>query len=140
MELVKLIDKIHNSGLEWVLPACCDPEKNSYTLLRAQMSGNIFFTTESVRLGAAHDEKCRALLKLARQRNHDLVLFPEYCISYVLLGEIAENPDLWPRNKKLWVLPCQGVTNDCFESFLTKYSNRSSVTYRWLCTLKEAIR
>lgn len=127
MEFVKLIDKIRDAGLEWHLPACCDPETSSYSLLRAQIFDSIFFCPEGVYLNAEHDAKCHALLAQARQKNHDLVLFPEYCVSYELLGEIAENPDLWPANRKLWVLPCQGVSTERFGSFLKQYADRSNV-------------
>lgn len=92
MKFVKLMDKIHDLGLEWDLPACCDPEKSSYSLLRAQMSGSILFCPEEVRLGVEHDEKCRALLKLARQRNHDLVLLPEYCSPMICLEKSRKIP------------------------------------------------
>lgn len=59
-------------------------------------------------------------MRLARSTNAALLLFPEYCLPYDLLREIAADEELWPENHKLWVLPCQGIPIPDFDSFLSE--------------------
>ena len=119
MEFVELLDKLEENEICWDLPACCDPAKSSYSLLRFQAQGNIFFSHEGVWIESReHEEKCLSLLQHAKQKNYDLVLFPEYCLSYSLLERVTRDTSLWPENRKLWVLPCQGIPCDEFFAFL----------------------
>ena len=128
MEFIKLQDKLTENGINWDLPICCDPTQSSYSLLRIQMYGNILFSQQGVWLGTPeHDAKCRSLLRLANRKYYDLVLFPEYCVSYPLLKKIAEDKDLWPQNRKLWVLPCQGIPTEDFDAFLKLFSSNQTV-------------
>ena len=76
---------------------------------------------------AEHDEKCLRLLRLAKKRYCDLVLFPEYCISEQVIVNIIEDESLWPENHKLWVLPCQGMEKEKFDSLIKKLSDLDGV-------------
>ena len=111
----ELGNELKNHGIQWDVPSCCDQSISNYSMLRVQMRGRILANSQGVWIeGTEHDEKCHDLLKLARKENYSLVLFPEYCISDTLLKRLAENQQLWPENKKLWVLPCQGIQNEKF--------------------------
>lgn len=119
IDFVKLEEKVEEYGIKWDLPPCCDPTAGNYSVLRVQMRGEILASPQGVWIeGTEHDEKCYALLKLAKEKNYSLVLFPEYCISGDLLQRLAEDERMWPENRKLWVLPCQGIANSKFSSFL----------------------
>lgn len=128
MSFLELTEQIKENGLSWDLPTCCDPNESSYSLLRFQAHGEIFYSQQGVWLEAAgHDEKCRALLQQAKRGNYDLVLFPEYCVSYGLLGQVARDDSMWPGDKKLWVLPCQGITCDGFDGCLKEFETLPNV-------------
>ena len=100
----ELGNELKNHGIQWDVPSCCDQSISNYSMLRVQMRGRILANSQGVWIeGTEHDEKCHDLLKLARKENYSLVLFPEYCISDTLLKRLAENQQLWPENKKLWV-------------------------------------
>lgn len=118
VELIECIQKLDNIVLS--MPVCVDPNKEGYTLLRVQPKGNVSYSRRSgVWLEASeHREACISLLRQAQERNADLVLFPEYCIGYDVLQQIQADQNLWPEDRKLWVLPCQGVPIKEFDSFL----------------------
>lgn len=121
MKYLELTEKLDENGISWNVPTCCDPNENSYSLLRFQAHGEIFYSQQGVWLEAAgHNEKCLSLLQHAKEKNHDLVLFPEYCISYDFLERLARDDSMWPENKKLWVLPCQGVPCAEFYDFFER--------------------
>ena len=121
MKFIELMDLIQKKqDIEAVPLACCECNENGYSLLRVQMKGDICYCHKRGvwLLSPDHDRACKSLLKLAKKENYDLVLFPEYCISYTLLKEIVSDIKCWPSSHKLWVLPCQGIPNDEFEEFL----------------------
>lgn len=123
MEFIELTDCIKRFDSIKLYPfTCTDPNADGYSLLRLQPQGTVNYGRASgVALHAPeHTAKCRAFLKLARSTNADILLFPEYCVEYDLLREIAANETLWPENHKLWVLPCQGVPISDFDVFLAE--------------------
>ena len=122
-------DRLKDKGIDWDLPICCDSQKSNYSFLRVQMRGDFSFHREKgVWIeDAEHDEKCLRLLRLAKKRYCDLVLFPEYCISEQVIVNIIEDESLWPENHKLWVLPCQGMEKEKFDSLIKKLSDLDGV-------------
>lgn len=136
IDLIDLRDELKKNDIEWYTPACCNSNSSNYSLLRVQMQGEFLFDRQGVWIAnPEHDEKCLKLLSLASQRNYDLVLFPEYCISYCVLQKIATDNHLWPQNQKLWILPCQGIPVDKFEDFMCQLSANKSI-----CVLDAAWR
>ena len=128
VEFVDLRDELSRNDIEWITPTCCDPDGSNYSMLRVQIQGKFSFSRQCVRIvDSVHDEKCRSLLQLAAQRNYDLVLFPEYCISYSVLRDVIANASLRPKNRKLWVLPCQGIPCDEFETFINEAVTNENV-------------
>lgn len=125
----ELTDILRNDmGVDDFVLSCCDPTTTSFSFLQIQMQGDIKFSTDGVFLdNKQHDKKCKSLLEKAFDLNIDLVLFPEYCISYELLGEIVNNKNMWPRGMKLWCLPCQGISVSKFETFLEGLRSNESV-------------
>lgn len=129
IEFIDLREELQKNRIEWDMPVCCDPDAGNYSLLRVQMQQkHMSFSQKGVWIeDTEHDDKCRALLQLASEQNYDLVLFPEYCISYALLDEIIKNKHLWPSNRKLWVLPCQGIPIPQYEEYLNRFSANNEV-------------
>lgn len=128
IRFVKMEDELKKQGISWDVPPCCDPKVGNYSVLRAQIRGEILASPQGVWIeGTEHDEKCYALLKLAKEKNDSLVLFPEYCISDNLLRRLVEEVQLWPENRKLWVLPCQGIPNSKFSGLLDWCKTQSNI-------------
>ena len=128
LEFVDLREELEKNHIAWDSPACCSSKESSYSLLRAQMQGTFQFSREGVWIkDSEHDKKCLSLLHLAKKKSCDLVLFPEYCISDQVLWDIVSDEALWPENRKLWVLPCQGMTKDQFQAFIENLSKNNRV-------------
>ena len=125
LEFVDLRQKLKENYIDWCSPVCCDARQSNYSFLRAQMQGAFEFSREEgvwIK-DAGHDEKCLSLLRLAKDQSYDLVLFPEYCISKQVIAHIAADDNLWPENRKLWVLPCQGLGKKEFDSLIKNLSD-----------------
>lgn len=128
LEFVDLREELEKNHIAWDSPACCSSKESSYSLLRAQIQGTFQFSRDGVWIkDSEHDKKCLSLLRLAKQKSCDLVLFPEYCISDQVLWGIVSDESLWPENRKLWVLPCQGMTKDKFQAFIEDLSKNNRV-------------
>lgn len=128
IEYCELTDVLRDMGVNNFTLSCCDPTATSFSFLQAQMQGDIHFSTDGVFLNdPQHDTKCKLLLQKAIDKNIDLVLFPEYCISYHVLLEIVKKRKMWPHAMKLWCLPCQGISVNEFETILGRLRNNRSV-------------
>lgn len=128
IEFVDMKDELERNNITWYTPACCNSHSSNYSMLRVQMQGTFLFNREGVWIeDLEHDEKCLCLLLLAAQKNYDLVLFPEYCISYSVLQKIIADSQLRPKKHKLWVLPCQGISVDKFKEFIEQVSADENV-------------
>ncbi len=117
IEYIDLFDEVQKMGYEQVCLSCCDERYDTFSLMRVQIQGDLFYTKNSVYIAdEAHDRKCVSLLHIANREGVDLLLFPEYCISISLLRKIAADKKIWPNEMKLWCLPCQGIPVKCFEA------------------------
>lgn len=116
IEYIDLFDEVQKMGYEQVCLSCCDPGYDTFSLMRAQIREDIYYTLNSVYItNETHDQKCVRLLHIANREGIDLLLFPEYCISISLLRQIAADKEMWPAEMKLWCLPCQGIPWKCFK-------------------------
>lgn len=117
IEYIDLFDELQRRGYEPVCLSCCDPDYDTFSLMRVQVQDDIYYTTNSVYIAnEVHDRKCASLLRIANKEGIDLLLFPEYCISSSLLRQIVADKKIWPDEMKLWCLPCQGIPRQCFET------------------------
>lgn len=125
---VKLEDELKKKNIkvpEFI--ACCLTE-DSYKFMRAQMKAEFHYSAKTgpVVTTPNHDEKCIEILQRSKTEFVNLLLFPEYCISYSVITHITQQKDLWPDKNNLWCLPCQAIgakTLDKFIEDLNKDSN-----------------
>lgn len=135
IEYIELFDKIVQKGMAFVELRCCGSSSTNFKLLRVQMRGDILYSDEGVWLAdESHDRKCRILLELSKRKYYDLVLFPEYCISYRLLDAVVSDRNLWPDDGKLWCLPCQGIPKHEFDNYIEALKEKDTV-----CLIEDAI-
>lgn len=94
-------------------------------MMRAQLQAEFTYSSEEGPMipNPDHDKKCRSILETAKEEYADLLLLPEYCVSYKLLEELIGNEDLWPDYQKLWCLPCQGIPWKEFKKWIGKIEN-----------------
>ena len=106
------------------LCAYADDNKD-FNIMRAQLNSEFKFDAQQgpYIIDKAHDEKCLEIIQLEIKNPSDILLFPEYCISYDLLDSIINDNKLWPKPNKLWCLPCQGILHDKFFSIIERYEN-----------------
>lgn len=90
IEYINLFDEVQKRGYEPVCLSCCDLDYDTFSLMRIQIQEDIYYTHNSVYIAnEVHDRKCANFLRIANRNGIDLVLFPEYCISIILLRQIA---------------------------------------------------
>jgi|GEM_PF-5953236 len=97
-------------------------------LTRCQPQAKLLATIENgayVEGATMHDKKCDEIL--TKDVDSNILLFPEYCISYDLIKNRAKNKALWPATTSLWVLPCQGIKHDDFTSVLSEMGSYTDV-------------
>lgn len=107
---------------------CSDPAH--FKLLQVQLQAHFLYDAENgPTVKDKHHvlAKCRQSLRLAKAEQTDLVLFPEYCVPYELLLQIAENQEEWPFHQRLWCLPCEAIRQSDFGKFLKKLSAITNV-------------
>lgn len=100
------------------------PDAEFYEVLAIQPEGKIEakedFIGHADHLAAVN--KFSAFLRLAVEKNCDLVLSPEYsCPWEVISTAIANN--LLPKMGKIWALGCESVTPDQLDKFILAHPN-----------------
>ncbi len=128
IDYIDLFKEIQDRGYESVRLSCCDLNYDTFSLMRVQMQGDIYYTRNSVYIANEdHDPKCTGLLRTAIKEGIDLLLFPEYCISINLLKQIASDQEMWPDEMKLWCLPCQGTPRDDFKTLCGQFREMEQI-------------
>lgn len=123
------------TDLELAVPSFafnCNTEKDC-TIMRVQLCGKIEYDAESgARVSQtsqdSHNAKCKKILEMEQNNDNksDIVLFPEYSISYDLLDELIGRKIL-PEINKLWCLPCQAIKNSDFKEKIQSYKNQGII-------------
>lgn len=126
IQYVRIEDRLNIVGLNLPNFRICDNTRKDFSILRAQL--NTEFRFDSLRgphiVDNIHNEKCCRILEMQVQNSSDLLLFPEYCVSYDLLDTIIANNSLWPQENTLWCLPCQGIAHTEFLATMEKYESQ----------------
>ena len=74
-----------------------------------------------------HYNKAREFLNYAKNGNSDIVITPEYSVSWNILKNIIEKKDYWPESRKLWCLGMEGTSCEDLKAFKMEYEKSSTV-------------
>ena len=123
IKFVRIHDKIRELKCNALNLTVVDDYQKDCTIMRVQLQTTLSFTSQSGPFvkDAHHDDICCALLKKEQQAPSDVVIFPEYCISYNLIDKIVSNEEMRPKQGKLWCLPCQGISFNDFIGRMSRY-------------------
>lgn len=130
MKYINISKKLEELGLQAPTFNVCNRRIQDFTYMQVQLKGNLTFSKIKgayMRKEEAeeHNQKCKEALEEAAATGVDLLLFPEYSISYELLEDICTseqkqmNSRVWPNNNTVWCLPCQGIEYAEFDNFIT---------------------
>lgn len=94
-----------------------------------QPEGDITFSEETgfVCCSSEHLEKSTAFLSLAKSKNVDIVLTPEYTIPWTVLDDLLKNEALWPSYGKLWALGMQGTSLKALKEFVSSSNEKTNI-------------
>ena len=113
MEFVRVKEKLTQEGNNLtILPLkILQPLRVPYDALLVQPVGNMQAT--GLRIGHVDQDVAiklyRNLLNKACENDVDLLVTPEYCLPWQLVGEIVETA-LKPKHNSLWALGCESIT------------------------------
>lgn len=116
---------MHFKFLEEVIPsitidlAVLRRSTQRYSMLLYQHQGVLFASSQRV---GNHDQafatgQLGAFLSLAREKDVDLALTPEYAVPWECLSALLGNSGQWPAENKLWVLGMESISKAALESF-----------------------
>lgn len=123
INFIKVEDKLKQLNNSTLSLTVLDNNIKDCVIMRAQLEATLSYNAEKgpYVISDKHDDKCHVLLQLEKQSPSDLVIFPEYCISYNIIDEIVSNSTLHPGPQKLWCLPCQGISLGDFIEKMKQY-------------------
>ena len=127
MHIKRVEDICVDYGLKYPDIRVCSNDSPNFTMTRAQLLGCFYADIDRgpCVISSEHDSKCMELLDT--NKKSDIILFPEYCISYDLVEKIVNNSKLWPNSGTLWCLPCQGISFDEFFLKMEQFSNNGAI-------------
>lgn len=107
----------------------CSDNHKDFSLMRVQLNAKLKFDAQKGPCVADefHEQKCLKIIQMETKKSSDLLVFPEYSISYELLDSIMNDDKLWPQQDKLWCLPCQGILYEEFLSIMKRYENNGII-------------
>ncbi|MDE3184457.1 MAG: hypothetical protein KGM16_13650 [Bacteroidota bacterium] len=102
-------------------------ERNSqpYSLLLYQHEGNLSAT--NTRVGNETTSKnatfqLASFFGLAKEKNVDLALTPEYCCPWSVIEDIVKDRNKWLLERKLWVVGTESITKEQLRTFYADFN------------------
>ena len=94
-----------------------------------QPEGTVTFSEETgfICCLSEHYEKSATFLSLAKSKNADIALTPEYTIPWSALDDLLKNEALWPSYGKLWALGMQGVPLKGLKEFVCSSNEKVNI-------------
>lgn len=112
----------------------CKGSPYVFTLMRPQFRAEFIYDEMNgpVIKNPSFNNACKDLFKKAKEKNIDVLLTPEYCVSYDLIEEIIIDEDgaIKPNLGKIWCICCQGIKYDLFLDYLNKYEELGAKVIR----------
>jgi hypothetical protein len=108
----------------------CSGDSNSLKVLYWQAKSELNFGADTG-VKASNEQifhpKARKFIKLAIDKNADLILTPEYSFSYKIINEIINDENLWPKDGALWCLSTEGISEDTFFQELDRWDSKERI-------------
>ncbi len=75
-------------------------------------------------IGNANDVSARFsdFFKLAKEKNVDLAMTPEYSCPFTNIIDVISNKDKWPSDKKLWAIGCESISKEDLKVLKANYN------------------
>jgi len=102
-----------------------------YRMLLYQHEGTLCLSENETKLGNLTDTTAafRSFLRLAKEKNVDLAITPEYSCPWSNIQEIIEAPDSWPADGKIWALGSESITPQQLIDFKRKFNDSDKIIY-----------
>jgi len=124
MSLVLLENILREKNLENPMFNALIPDEDVYTTLLYQPKDQIEATVNHFKPQNAEiiNKKIEKYLDIAIEKNIDLVLLPEYSVSWVSMNNIINNSK-FPSSNRLWVIGCQSIKKDELKEFIERHNS-----------------
>lgn len=108
---------------------CLDSSASNFRLMRMQPKAQFSYSVKEGPqiIDTGFDSNCIEALSEAKSNHVNLLLLPEYCLSYSTLLKVTMDSRLQPDEGQLWCLPCQGIPYEDFFNFLEEVKRQSHV-------------
>jgi hypothetical protein len=93
-----------------------------HSILLYQHTGNVQADHNEIGNRTPVIDQLNAVINKARDESADLLLTPEYCCPWEVIGSVVSAPERWPRAGKLWVLGCESITLANLDAFINANS------------------
>ena len=126
-----VLNELHQSTI--VPLEALKPDANRYTVLAMQPVGRVNASEK----GVFNDDqesaiaKHTAFLEMARHKNVDLAISPEYSCPWSVVSDALRN-DLLPNAGKLWVIGCESISIDSLKQLKAEFP-----AVKWICDTPE---
>lgn len=100
------------------------PDSKLYEVLAIQPAGEIKANTTFIghTNRTVAESKFSEFLRLAFEKNCDLILSPEYSCPWGILEAAIAQHSL-PKMGKMWILGCESITRDQLQQFIAKHQD-----------------
>lgn len=101
-------------------------EKSKFSMLMPQLTGKFHIEEDGVlkNKDSLFDEICLSIFNKANKEAVDLLVMPEYSVSYDLIEYIFNENEFQPPNGTLWCLPMQAISSNVFKERIKQWNNQ----------------
>jgi hypothetical protein len=104
-------------------------ESQPYSMLLYQHEGTLVGNDLFIGNSANVNPQFQAFLRMAKDKNSDLVLTPEYACPWLIIDQVLFDPNLYPADGKLWVLGCESISKPEMIAFQEKFNTGNIRVY-----------
>jgi hypothetical protein len=133
LKKIEIATVLKEHGLAFVDLDMLTPNNQNYRCLLMQPSGPIY--ADGNRIGHLNQEiasvRCERFFHLARQRDANLVVAPEYSVPWISIQNVVLGND-YPNPGSIWVLGAESITPGELDNFNEAVSLHCLVVYEQL--------